>query len=341
MQEIAILGAGGLTGKELLKILHRHNYLLPIHITSNQYAGKKVKEVFPDLELSKIADLEFRKHEDPIPDKIPVILATPNFDSMSLVYRFYEKEKRMVIDLSGAYRLNDLSLFKSFYGFEHLYPKIIQDKVYGLTEVYRDAIKNAKLISNPGCYPTSILIPLYYFKEYLSYAKYIIVDSKSGVSGAGGRVEDAGFSFMNVYENFKAYKILKHQHEPEIQQYLNEFIGKKIDLTFTPHLLPIYRGILSTIVIIWEDSFEFNDKMIYDTISNTVQKETFVRLYQNPESIELKNVQNTNYCDFSFRTRNKITVIISAIDNLQKGAAGQAIQNLNLMLNFKEEESLL
>lgn len=341
MQEIAIIGAGGLTGKELLKILHHHNFIIPVHITSNQYAGKKVKEVFPDLEFSKIADLTFLKHEDSMPDKIPVILATPNFDSMNLVHQFYEKEKRMVIDLSGAYRIDDLHIFKSFYGFEHLYPALIQNKVYGLTEVYREKIKRAKLVSNPGCYPTSILIPLYYFKEYLPNAKYIIVDSKSGVSGAGGRVEDAGFSFMNVYENFKAYKILKHQHEPEIQQYLNDFTNANISLTFTPHLLPIYRGILSTIVIIWDDAFRIDDKNVFDNINIKIREEKFVRLYNTPESIELKNVQNTNYCDFSFRTREGITIIVSAIDNLQKGAAGQAIQNLNLMLNLKEEEGLI
>ncbi|GIX41130.1 MAG: N-acetyl-gamma-glutamyl-phosphate reductase [Leptospiraceae bacterium] len=340
MTEVGIIGAGGLTGKELLKILNKHSNILPVHITSNQFAGKKVKEVFPDLDLNKIGDLKFSHHEDKIPDKIPLFLATPNKESMELVYQFYKKEKRIVIDLSGSYRIDDLNIFQKVYGFKHQYPDIISEKVYGLTEIYREQIRKASLVANPGCYPTSILIPLYYFKDNLKYADNIIIDSKSGVSGAGGRVEDAGFSFQNIYENFRAYKILKHQHEPEIFQYLNNYSGFKNNLIFTPHLLPVFRGILSTIVIIWQKENQINDEEIYQKINQHIQNEPFVRLFKNPEEIELKNVQNTNYCDFSFRTRENTTIIISAIDNLMKGAAGQAIQNLNLILNYKEEEGL-
>ncbi len=339
LSEVSIIGAGGLTGKELLKILSQHKYVKPVHMTSNQYAGKKIKEVFPDLELSNIAELKFYKHEDPVPEKIPVILATPNKESMEFVFKFY-KENRIVIDLSGSYRLNNTDTFKKFYGIEHTYPELLNHRVYGLPEIFREDIKKSKLIANPGCYPTSILIPLFFFKNYLKDALAIIIDSKSGVSGAGGRVEDAGYSFLNVYENFKAYKILKHQHEPEIFEYLNHFINYNNYFSFTPHLLPMNRGILSTICILWKNEPLFTDEEIYNSIAEEIQKEPFVRLYKNPEDIELRKVQNTNYCDFSFRTKNKITLIISAIDNLVKGASGQAIQNLNLVLGYKEEEGL-
>lgn len=340
MFEVGILGAGGLTGKELLKIFNKHSYIVPIHLTSSQYAGKKVREVFPDLDLQKIGDIKFVSHSDPIPPNIPLILATPNKESMELVNQYYKKEHRIVIDLSGSYRIDDINVFKSFYGFEHLYPEILKDKVYGLTEIYREKIKQSKLIANPGCYPTSILIPLFYFKEFLNKAENIIIDSKSGVSGAGGRVEDAGFSFQNIYENFRAYKILKHQHEPEIHQYLKEFSDYKNQIVFTPHLLPLFRGILSTIVIIWKKEFSLEDEYAFRKIKDLIQSEPFVRLYKNPEEIELKNVQNTNYCDFSFRTKENVTIIVSAIDNLVKGAAGQAIQNLNLILDMNEIEGL-
>jgi len=340
MKEVGIIGAGGLTGKELLKLLNQHRYLVPVHITSNQYAGKKVKEVFPDLQLNKIADLKFSHHDESIPEKIPLFLATPNKESMELVNQFYKKENRVVIDLSGSYRIDNLEIFNKFYGFEHKYTEILSEKVYGLTEVYRDVIRNSMFVSNPGCYPTSVLIPLFYFREFIKNAENIIVDSKSGVSGAGGRVEDAGFSFQNVYENFRAYKILKHQHEPEIAQYLNEFSGFNGNIVFTPHLLPIFRGILSTIVITWKKDFQPNDVEFYQKIQKATEKEPFVRFYKNPEEIELKNVQFTNYCDFAFRSRDNITVIVSAIDNLVKGAAGQALQNLNLVLDYDEVEGL-
>lgn len=335
MVEVAILGAGGYTGKELLKYLNFHKEIVPIHITSNQYEGKTIKEVFPELELSKIEDLKFHNHSTPLPPKIPVILATPNQESMELVQQFYS-ENRIIIDLSGAYRLDDLKIFSKYYGFEHKYPDLIKCKVYGLTEVYRNTIKNSRLIANPGCYPTSVLLPLFYLREHLKYSTAIVINSYSGISGAGGRIESDGFSFSNIYENTKAYKILKHQHEPEILQYLKNFSNFNGSLVFTPHLLPAFRGILSTITIIWHSNF----KLDFSEIQDQVKQETFIRIFKKPEDVELKKVQYTNFCDFSFETRDNLTIIVSAIDNLGKGAAGQAIQNLNLVLGFEEEEGL-
>ncbi len=335
MIEVAILGAGGYTGKELLKYLNSHKEILPVHITSDQYSGKKIKEVFPELQLSKIENLEFQKHNSKLPEKIPMFLATPNQESMELVHQ-YVSEERIIIDLSGAFRLNDLKIFSKFYGFEQKYSYLLDRKVYGLTEVYRNQIKNSKLIANPGCYPTSILLPLFYFRDYLKYSSAIIIDSYSGISGAGGRIESDGFSYSNIYENTKAYKVLKHQHEPEILQYLKDFSDFKGTLVFTPHLLPAFRGIYSTITILWQSEI----KPEFSEIQTQTKNEKFIRLYFKPEDVELKKVQFTNYCDFSFESRDKVTVIVSAIDNLGKGAAGQAIQNLNLILGFDEIEGL-
>ncbi|MFN3603953.1 MAG: N-acetyl-gamma-glutamyl-phosphate reductase [Leptonema sp. (in: bacteria)] len=333
--EVAILGAGGYTGKEILKILNSHNFIKPIHITSNQFENKKIKEIFPELELSKIENLKFLNHNAPIPPKIPVLLATPNLESMHLVKQLQEEE-RIVIDLSGAYRIDDLETFSHYYNIQHQYPELLKQKVYGLTEIYRDKIKNAQLISNPGCYPTSILLPLYFFRAYLKEATSIVINSYSGISGAGGRVESEGFLFSNIYENTKGYKILKHQHEPEMKQYLKDFSDFNGILVFTPHLLPAFRGILSTIIILWNSPVNIE----FERIKDQIEQEPFVRIYANPEDVELKKVQFTNYCDFSFRTRDKTTVIVSAIDNLMKGAAGQAIQNLNLRLGLPETEGL-
>ncbi len=336
---IAILGAGGYTGKELLRILLSHPYIQPIHITSDKHKGKELGQVFPEFYKTKFSKLIFSSHEELLPSEIPVILATPNKESMELVNKFYN-ENRIIIDLSGAYRIKNIDIFRKFYNLEHKYPDIIQKAVYGMPEIYRETIKKSKIIANPGCYPTSILIPLYFFKKFLPEARAIIINSLSGISGAGGRAEDAQFSFASIYENTRAYKILKHQHEPEIQQYLYNFSNFQSSLVFTPHLLPAFRGILSTITILW-DKVLFDDEELKEKIREDIQIEDFIRLYSTPEEVEIQKVIHTNFCDFSFCTRDGNTVLVSAIDNLVKGAAGQAIQNLNLTLNIKESTGLI
>jgi len=237
-----------------------------------------------------------------------------------------------IVDLSGAFRLTP-EIFRKTYGKEHPAPSALAAAVYGLPEIARERIRSARLVANPGCFPTGCVFILHALGPYLDRALGVVVDAKSGVSGAGGRTEDAGFAYQNVYENFRAYKVLRHQHNPEIQLHSNS----PLPVQFVPHLLPLYRGILSTIHIIWQDSPPDVETLLRDA----AKKEIFVRYRDNPEDIELKKVQHSNYLDLSCRTLGSATAIVSAIDNLQKGAAGQAIQNLNVMLGLAEHAGLM
>jgi N-acetyl-gamma-glutamyl-phosphate reductase len=215
----------------------------------------------------------------------------------------------------------------------------MKEAVFGMPEIYREKIKNARLIANPGCYPTGSILPLFFLKDFIGDAASITIDAKSGVSGAGGRTEDAGFSFNSVYENFRAYKILKHQHEPEILEYsLGKNLSEEIPLVFTPHLLPIFRGILSTIVIHWKKKTP--DKL-KETLLRAGEKEIFIRTLSEPEEVQLSRVQKTNFIDIGIRSTDRSSVVVSAIDNLMKGAAGQAVQNMNLLCGLKETEGLV
>lgn len=340
--DVAILGAGGLTGRELLRWMLRHPNLHPVHITSDQYAGQPVSAVFSELDEPAYASLRFSKHADVLPSGIPVFLATPNKDSAELAPRFRE-EGRAVVDLSGSFRLHDASVFEKVYGFAHPHFDWTSKSVFGLPEMFREEIRSVhsegKILANPGCYPTSVLGALAPLATVLGKSSCIIVDAKSGVSGAGGRVEDAGFSFGGVYENFRAYKILKHQHEPEIVEHLGRAGQFTPDLVFTPHLLPTFRGILSTIVIVWNDTPDAHQ--LEAMVREHCEAEPFLRFRSTPEEVELKRVQNTNFIDIGIRSRGNKTVVVSALDNLVKGAAGQAIQNLNLMLGLPETAGLL
>ncbi len=340
--DVAILGAGGLTGRELLRWMLRHPHLRPVHITSDQYAGQPVSSVFAELDEPVYNSLHFSRHSDPLPPDVPVFLATPNRESAELAPRFCE-EGRAVVDLSGSFRLHDSSVFESVYGFSHPNFEWTSKAVFGFPELFRDEIRSAhkegRILANPGCYPTSVLGALSPLASQLQASSCIVVDSKSGVSGAGGRVENSGFSFGGVYENFRSYKILKHQHEPEIVEHLGRAGQFTPDLVFTPHLLPVFRGILSTIVIVWNQAPD--PAMLETQMQDFCNREPFLRYRPTPEAVELKHVQNTNFIDIGMRSRGNKTVIVSAVDNLVKGAAGQAIQNMNLMLGLPETTGLL
>ncbi|MCB1159262.1 MAG: N-acetyl-gamma-glutamyl-phosphate reductase [Leptospiraceae bacterium] len=336
MKKITIIGGAGLTGKELIYLLNFHEGVELDHISSDKVKGKKISEVFPGLRVKK--DLVFEDHTAEIPKDSLVVLAVPNQASMDLTETYLQKGHKL-IDLSGVFRLHDKEKFETFYKMKHSAFSLMEKVVFGLPEIFRDKIKNADFVSNPGCYSTSAILPLFGLSHLREAIQFISIDAKSGVSGAGGRVEDAGFSFNSVYENFRAYKILSHQHTPEIQEYAQ--FGLKADLpeiVFTPHLLPVYRGILSTIVVYF--SKEVSEEEVHRAYSK-LMNEKFVRYYKRPEDIQLANIQNTNYLDFSFQLKGKVLVIVSALDNLVKGAAGQALQNINLMLGMDETRGLL
>ncbi|MCB1177602.1 MAG: N-acetyl-gamma-glutamyl-phosphate reductase [Leptospiraceae bacterium] len=329
------MGAGGLTGKELLKLLKNHPDFELSHITSNKTEGKTIGEVFPELGIK--SSLKFQNHNSPIPKESLVVLAVPNEVSLDMTPSLLDKGHK-VIDISGAYRLHDKTKFEKFYKLEHKSFDLMDKVVFGIPEIFREKLLGSDFVSNPGCYATSVILPIFLLGDLRKKIGSVVVNSASGVSGAGGRTEDVGFTFTNTYENFRAYKILNHQHTPEMEEYAFFGFNNPPEIIFTPHLLPVYRGILSTFVI------QFKEKVLDEELKSQFSKfsnEPFIRFMENPEDVELKFIQNSNNLDIGFRIRENTLVIVSALDNLQKGAAGQALQNMNLMCNFKETSGLI
>ena len=338
VQDVAVIGAGGFSGREILRILARHPYLRPVHATSDQFAGEPLSRAFPDLEGAfREPELRFSAHAEELPAGIPVFLATPNDTSMKLVPEYFNQGRR-VVDLSGSFRLHDREKFQEYYNLQHDSFGMMENVVFGLPEMFRGELKNARLVANPGCYPTSVIAPLFFLGDLRSGLAGIVIDAKSGVSGAGGRVVGGGFPFTEVYEDFRAYKVLKHQHQPEIEEYISFGMAEPMEVVFTTHLLPLFRGILSTCVLTWREDPPGDLK---ERLSRAAEAEPFVRFLPEPEDVRLSRVQNTNFLDFSCRTRGRQTVLVAALDNLLKGAAGQAVQNMNLMLGLPETAGLL
>jgi len=349
--KVSVIGATGYAGKELTKLLSEHPDVELKHLVSSSYVGKAFSEVFP--EFYKILDKELIKLDITLlaNDSDLVFTALPHTVSMEVVSGLLEKEGLKVIDLSADYRLNDAVIYKEWYNKEHneISKKMIEQSVYGLPEIYHQEIQNTSLVANPGCYPTSVILgiaPLLH--HHLVESENIIIDSKSGVSGAGRKLS-LGLHFAECNESFKAYKILKHNHIPEIEQELSSLyfqeknVGEsnKITVTFTPHLLPLNRGILSTCYLNLKQIK--NEMDILNVYQEFYREAPFVRIYNPPNLPETRYVTGTNYCDIGIavdRRTGKIKVV-SVIDNLTKGAAGQAIQNMNIMFGFGETKGLI
>jgi N-acetyl-gamma-glutamyl-phosphate reductase len=336
--KVSILGAGGLTGKEILRILSRHPHFECVHITSDKFVNKSLLEIFPDLP-QKYKHLIFQKHSSPIPTDSLVVLAVPDEVSLMMTPLLLEKG-HSIIDISGVYRIHSKEKFEKFYKLKHESFSLMDKVVYGLPEVNRENIKNAKFVSNPGCYATSVILPIFLLGELREkISGDIVISSASGVSGAGGRKEEVAYSFLSVYENFKPYRIFNHQHIPEMQEYCEFKMKTKLpEIIFTPHLLPIHSGILTDIVVRF--SKEIDVSMI-ESQFNLFRKEPFIRFIPSPEDINLQNIQKTNFIDIGFKLEGSKLIIVSALDNLIKGAAGQAVQNMNLMTGFEETLGLL
>jgi len=329
MIDVAIIGASGYTGGELLRFLKNHENVNIKAATSRQYNGINVSKVHPHL---RGYDIKFK---DVAPENIDVDLvftATPHGASMDIVPDLIERDIK-VVDLSGDYRFDDISIYEKWYGLEHSAPL---EAVYGLPEVYRAEIKNANLVANPGCFPTgAILATIPIAKENL--VENVIVDSKTGVSGGGIKPAPA-FHYPNCSDNVIPYAVTNHRHMPEIQQEVAKFGDVKV--SFTPHLVPVIRGILTTVhTFLKEDVTTDYIKDIYDKF---YESEPFVRVLDTDEIPRLSAVRGSNYCDIgSFQIdANGRIVVVSAIDNLVKGASGQAIQNMNIMFGFNEKESI-
>jgi N-acetyl-gamma-glutamyl-phosphate reductase len=346
--KVSIIGATGYTGKELVKILMNHQKVELIHLISSSYVGKNIAEIFPEF-LNKLDKKLINLDLDVVSqDSDTVFTALPHTVSMEVVPELLKKRVK-VIDLSADYRLKNSTVYKEWYKKEHnqISKVLLSEAVYGLPEIYLERIKNALLVANPGCYPTSIILgiaPL--LKHHFVEPEGIIIDSKSGASGAGRKLS-LGLHFPECNENFKAYKIVKHNHIPEVEQELSSIYfggendkqkqqGTEIKICFTPHLIPINRGILSTCYLSLKGSKE--EEEILEVYQKFYQNAPFVRIFKPPNLPEVKFVTGTNYCDIGFSIDERVgkIKIISVIDNLLKGAAGQAVQNMNIMSGFPE-----
>ena len=338
MIKVAIFGASGYTGQELTKILSGHPEVKLVAVTSRRFAGKPVSEVFPSLK-----GLTHLKYQNVNPAQISdscdiIFLALPHGVSMEIAPEFIRAGKK-VIDLSADYRLRDIKTYETWYQ-KHSSAKFIKDAVYGIPELYRQKIKKAKLIANPGCYPTSIILGLApALKKKILDVSTIIADSASGVSGAG-REPLTGSLFCEVDGGFKAYKVGKHRHLPEIEQEINALAGKKFAISFTPHLLPVKRGILSTIYAKLKKDVSLEE--LHSLYCNFYAKEKFVRICPSGQYPNISSVCGSNYCDIGLAIdfRTKRVILMAAIDNLIKGAAGQAVQNMNIVCGFEEDAGL-
>lgn len=334
-QNIAIIGGPGLTGTELIKILLGHDNIQLKYITSRTYKGQKIEEVFPGIDCQ----LEFIQSVGPeeLKDVNILFLCLPPHDSMQYLSTVIENYGGIVIDVGSDFRINSPQEYKKWYKAEHTLPHILDKFVYGLCEVNRDAIKEAKYIANPGCYPTSVLLGLYpLLDSKIAEIGNLVIDSKSGVSGAGRKLKEA-FQFINLAQNFYAYSAAGHRHTGEMEQEVAKIYGRKLPISFTPHLLPISRGIFSSIYVQAPGLDENQLKSLY---KNYYSSEQFVNYVETIPQI--KDVAGTNNCliSLSYDERNGILKIFSTIDNLIKGAAGQAVQNMNIALDWDEKLGL-
>ncbi len=341
MKKVGIIGATGYTGIELMRLLYFHPRARITRVTSTSQQGEDISRVHP--QFKKIYNLTLEELDiEKLAEETDIIFsALPHGLALEKVPELIKMGKK-VIDLSSDFRLKNPEDYPIWYGFEHPGPDYLEKSVYGLPEVYRDKLQDAYLVANPGCYPTSIILGLMpLIQENLIDCTSIICDSKSGVSGAG-RGAKLPFHFPECTENFKAYRVGNHQHTPEIEQELRN-ISKDPALTllFTPHLVPMIRGILSTIYAAVNKGVVKED--VEEAYQKAYQNETFIRLMDETELPETKYVYGTNFCDIGFRLEERTgrIIVVTAIDNLVKGAAGQAVQNMNILLGWPEETGLL
>lgn len=338
MIRVGVVGATGYAGAELVRILSEHSEVELTTLVSRQYAGVAFDRIYPSFRGIVTKTCEALELDTVCAKTDVLFLALPHKVPMDIVPDLLERGKK-IIDLSADFRFQNAETYEAHYQ-PHASKELIPRSVYGLSEVYREAIKGADLIGNPGCYPTSILLPLApLVKNGLVDIAGIIADSKSGVSGAG-RSLSLGSHYCEVTESFKAYKVAAHRHNPEIDEVLGRLAERRVHITFVPHLIPMSRGMLSTIYAGLSPGVAMPD--IKDCLSSFYGDKPFVRLLEDDALPETRFVRGTNFCDIGCRidAGSGRLIIVSAIDNLVKGAAGQAVQNMNIMLGFDETTAL-
>ncbi|MBI4777207.1 MAG: N-acetyl-gamma-glutamyl-phosphate reductase [Deltaproteobacteria bacterium] len=338
MVKTAVIGGSGYTGVELIRLLSAHPDLKLTCATSRRYEGKPIEDVFPSLR--RITDLVFSA---PDPSQVArsasvAFTALPHETAMEFVPKLLDQGLK-VVDLSADFRLKDAEVYGRWYQ-PHSAPLLLEEAAYGLPEIHRDAVQNARLVANPGCYPTSTILALApLLRNGWIDPATIIVDSKSGASGAG-RGPSMATLYCEVNEGFKAYKIGEHRHTPEIEQELSLLAGRPVTISFTPHLAPMNRGILTTTYASLTADIE--EQLLFERARAFYDNAPFVRVLPPGHFPSTSFVNGSNYCDIGYKIdrRTHRIVGVSAIDNLVKGASGQAVQNMNLMLGLEETAGL-
>lgn len=337
MIKAGIIGATGYAGVELVRILLRHPQVELAAVSSVSFEGQPISQVYPSLR--EICDMACES-ADAVIDRSDVIFAAlPHGLSQDTAKACADAGKKF-IDLGADFRLDDPALYESWYQSDYRYAELHEQAVYGLCELFRDDIKATSIIGNPGCYPTSVALGLApALRNKLVSPVGIVVDSKSGTTGAG-RKPTQTTHFPDCADAFSAYKVASHRHTPEIEQTLSKVAGENATITFVPHLLPVNRGILSTIYARLEDGV--TEEMIRAAYEEAYRSEHFVRVMPKGQAVNIRHVQCSNYCDIQLYIdeHTGLLVVTSVIDNMVKGAAGQAIQNMNLLFGLDEATGL-
>jgi N-acetyl-gamma-glutamyl-phosphate reductase len=336
--KIAIAGATGYIGIQLIKILSKHSKVKILYLCANKSVGKSIYSF--DKNINKKNLPKITKIDKIIWPNIDILFTSlPNGEAQKVAKRL--PKHVALIDLSGDFRLDNYKLYKKWYGVDHKCKELINKSLYSITEFSKDNLNKYKIISCPGCYPTSAQIPLIPLIEQKAIStKNIIIDSKSGYSGAGKNIKKK-FNHKNLFKSVTAYGVGGHRHVAEIDQQLSKAAKKKVNVIFTPHLIPMFRGILSTIYI--ETRKNYNAKKIYEILKKYHKNNFFVKIAKFNKAIGTGEIMNTNFCNISVCKdikKNRV-IIISTIDNLIKGGSGQAVQNMNVAFNMKESLGLI
>lgn len=335
---VGIIGANGYSGVELIRILQHHPFVTIEKIVSHSTSGKNILDLYPHLHHVNKMTLE-KLNLDELAELDLVFFATPSGVSKEIIPALLEKGVTC-IDLSGDFRLKDPDKYKTWYKKQAAQEKYLQQAIYGLSEVYREEIKSAKLIANPGCFPTATLLGLMpALKQKIIDEASIHIDAKTGVTGAGRNASIANL-FTEVNENIRAYKVGEHQHIPEIEQVISDISGKDAPITFITHLLPMNRGIMCTMY--GSLKVKATTEEVHDIYKNMYKNDPFIRIRPIGEWPSTKEVMGSNFCDINVMVNERTNklIIISVIDNLVKGAAGQAVQNMNIMNGWEEDTGL-
>ncbi|CCO25431.1 N-acetyl-gamma-glutamyl-phosphate reductase [Maridesulfovibrio hydrothermalis] len=338
---VGLVGVTGYTGMELARILSNHNKMKLVRVTSRAEAGKKLADIYPFLNGMELGALEITMPEvDDLEKSCELVfLAVPHKTAMNIGGQLFDRGIK-VVDLSADFRIRDRKTYEEWYKVDHTREDLLPKAVYGLPEFYRDQVKGASLVANPGCYPTSVIIGLTpALAENLVETTDIVIDAKSGASGAG-RGANVGTLFCEVADSFRAYGLTSHRHTPEIEQELSVVAEESITVSFNTHLLPIDRGILSTIYTKVKDGVTAQE--IRAAYAKAYDNEKLIRVLPEGQLPETRWVRGTMFCDVGVvpDPRTGRLIIVTAIDNVCRGASGQAVANANLMLGFNEREGL-